>query len=72
MTHQYVELKLEELERRIKVLEQKSTYCDVLDKIRAEIEPTRKMYLEMNDIDWLNGCDYVLSVIDKYEAESER
>ena len=43
----------------------------VLDKIRAEIEPTRKMYLEMNDIDWLNGCDYVLSVIDKYKAESE-
>ena len=43
----------------------------VLDKIRAEIEPTRKMYLEMNDIDWLNGCDYVLSVIDKYKAEGE-
>ena len=42
-----------------------------LDKIRAEIEPTRKMYLDMNDIDWLNGCDYVLSVIDKYKAESE-
>lgn len=44
--------------------------ASVLDKIRAEIEPTRKMYLEMNDIDWLNGCDYVLSVIDKYKAES--
>ena len=43
----------------------------VLDNIRAEIEPTRKMYLEMNDIDWLNGCDYVLSVIDKCRAESE-
>ena len=43
----------------------------VLDKIRAEIEQTRKMYLDMNDIDWLNGCDYVLSVIDKYKAESE-
>lgn len=43
----------------------------ILDKIRAEIEPTRKMYLEMNDIDWLNGCDYVLSVIDKYKVESE-
>ena len=48
-----------------------TTADDVLDKIRAEIEPTRKMYLEMNDIDWLNGCDYVLSVIDKYKAESE-
>lgn len=44
----------------------------VLDKLRAEIEPTRKMYLDMNDIDWLNGCDYVLSVIDKYKAESEK
>jgi hypothetical protein len=44
---------------------------NVLDKIRAEIEQTRKMYLDMNDIDWLNGCDYVLSVIDKYKAESE-
>lgn len=43
----------------------------VLDKIRAEIEPTRKMYLEMNDIDWINGCDYVLQIIDKYKAESE-
>ena len=44
---------------------------EVLDKVRAEIEPTRKMYLEMNDIDWLNGCDYVLSVIDKHKKESE-
>lgn len=43
----------------------------VIEKIRAEIEPTRKMYLEMNDIDWLNGCDYVLSILDKYKAESE-
>lgn len=39
-----------------------------LDKIRAEIEPTRKMYFEMNDVDWINGCDYVLSIIDKYKA----
>ncbi len=44
---------------------------NALDKIRAEIEQTRKMYLDMNDIDWLNGCDYVLSVIDKCKAESE-
>lgn len=43
----------------------------VLEKIRAEIEPTRKMYFDMNDIDWVNGCDYVLSVIDKYKAETE-
>ena len=43
----------------------------ILDKIRAEIEETRKTYLDMNDIDWLNGCDYVLSVIDKYKAKSE-
>ena len=49
-----------------------SRALDILDKIRAEIEQTRKMYLDMNDIDWLNGCDYVLSVIDKYKAESER
>ena len=44
---------------------------NVLDKIRAEIEPTRKMYLDMNDIDWLNGCDYVLSVIDKHRKGKE-
>ena len=44
----------------------------ILDKIRAEIEPTRKMYFDMNDIDWVNGCDYVLSVIDKYKAEKEK
>lgn len=44
-----------------------------LEKIRAEIEPTRKMYFEMNDVDWINGCDYVLSIIDKYKAgEQER
>jgi hypothetical protein len=42
---------------------------DAFDKLRAEVELTRKMYLDMNDIDWLNGCDYVLSVIDKYKAE---
>lgn len=48
-----------------------SVGADVLDKIKAEIEQTRKIYLDMNDIDWLNGCDYVLSVIDKYKAESE-
>lgn len=41
------------------------------NKIRTEIERTRKIYLDMNDIDWINGCDYVLSVIDKYKAESE-
>ena len=44
---------------------------NVLDKIRTEIEPTRKMYLEMNDIDWINGCDYVLSIIGKCKVESE-
>lgn len=43
----------------------------ILDRVRADVEQTRKMYFDMNDIDWLNGCDYVLSVIDKYKAESE-
>ena len=43
----------------------------ILDKIKEEVGRTRKMYLDMNDIDWLNGCDYVLSVIDKYKAEME-
>lgn len=42
---------------------------DVLNKIRAEIEPTRKKYLEMNDIDWLNGCDDILEIIDKYKTK---
>ena len=50
-----------------KPLEQKP----ILDKIKNEVRQTRKMYLDMNDIDWLNGCDYVLSVIDKYKAERE-
>lgn len=49
----------------------KDCFPCMLDKIRAEIEPTRKIYLEMNDIDWLNGCDYVLQIIDKYRAENE-
>ena len=51
----------------IKALEQET----ILDKIKEEVEQTRKMYLDMNDIDWLNGCDYVLAVIDKYKEESE-
>ena len=48
--------------------EDRDRLLNAFDKIRDEIEPTRKMYLEMNDIDWLNGCDYVLSVIDKYKS----
>ena len=51
----------------IKALEQET----ILDKVKEEVEQTRKIYLDMNDIDWLNGCDYVLAVIDKYKAESE-
>lgn len=43
----------------------------VLDKIKVEVERERMIYLEMNDIDWLNGCDYVLSVIDKHKKEME-
>ena len=42
----------------------------ILDKIKEEVELKRKMYLDMNDIDWLNGCDYVLSVIDKYRESN--
>ena len=38
----------------------------IFDNIKNEVMKTRKMYLDMNDIDWLNGCDYVLEVIDKY------
>ena len=60
-THEFCEI-------AVKALEQEP----ILDKIRAEIEPTRKMYLEMNDIDWLNGCDYVLQIIDKYKAEGNK
>lgn len=43
----------------------------MFDKMKAEVEQTRKIYLDMNNIDWLNGCDYVLSVIDKYKAKIE-
>jgi len=50
----------------IKALEQEL----ILDKIKEEVELKRKMYLDMNDIDWLNGCDYVLSVIDKYKRSN--
>lgn len=41
----------------------------IFDKIKAEVEQTKKMYLDMNDIDWLNGCDYVLEVVDKYKEK---
>lgn len=44
----------------------------IFGETKAEVEQTRKMYLDMNDIDWLNGCDYVLSVIDKYKAKIEK
>ena len=50
----------------VKALEQEL----ILDKIKEEVELKRKMYLGMNDIDWLNGCDYVLSVIDKYKESN--
>lgn len=40
----------------------------IFNKIKAEVESTRKMHLDTDDFDWLNGCDYVLSVIDKYKA----
>ena len=42
-----------------------------LDKIRADVEQTRKIYSDMYDTDWLNGCDYVLSVINKYIENNE-
>lgn len=44
----------------------------IIEKARAEIEQTRKMYFDMNDIDWVNGCDYVLSMIDKHKTDKEQ
>lgn len=70
MVEAHGSLVIEAKDMAIKALEQEP--CEkVLDKIKVEVERERMIYLEMNDIDWLNGCDYVLSVIDKYKAESE-
>ena len=44
----------------------------IFNNMKAEVEQTKKMYLDMNDIDWLNGCDYVLSVVDKYKKKIEK
>jgi hypothetical protein len=61
------EIKIDELQHQLE--EQAVKAESILDKIREEAEQRRKMYLDMNDIDWLNGCDYVLSVVDKYKSE---
>ena len=38
----------------------------LIDDIKAEVEGY-KVYLEFaNEVDWINGVDYVLSVIDKH------
>ncbi len=62
------EIKIDELQRQLE--EQVVKAESILDKIKEDVVQTRKMYLDMNDIDWLNGCDYVLSVVDKYRREA--
>ena len=81
MTHQYMELKIEELEKRIEALEQEPSInkpcvsggvCEhdkqkVLDKIRAEIE--EKADGSVGEI--ADGLYDALEIIDKYKAETE-
>jgi hypothetical protein len=45
--------------------------CEVLDKIRAEIEALPKTYPFVNHIDTYVKEDDVKKIIDKYKAESE-
>ena len=71
MTHQYIELKIEELEKRIKALEQDhEDEVKTLDKIRDEIEQiTDTMGVSYNQ--YVSKID-VLKIIDKYKAESAK
>lgn len=67
MTYQYMEIKIKELEKRIKALEQKPK-SDVLDKIRAEIEQEYKPEREHH---YGQGLRRALEIIDKYRIEGE-
>lgn len=40
-----------------------------IDKAIEEIQKERKIYLDMNDVDWLNGCDYVLEILKRNKGE---
>ena len=71
MTHQYMEIKIKELEKRIEALEQEPK-TGILDKIRAEIMDTGAYEQEVNGkTEFLEGIHYCLGIIDKYKAESE-
>ena len=64
MTYQYMEIKIKELEKRIKALEQESL-TDVLDKIRAEIENDWQLK-ELPSGKFACGLRCALEIIDKY------
>ena len=67
MTHQYMEIKIKELEKRIDVLEQASnTYT--LDKIRERVELEKLGYPP--SAGYYKAIMKVLQIIDKYKAES--
>jgi len=61
MTHQYMEIKIKELEDRVKALEQEPK-IDALDRIREEV---------LEYIDDLDIAYEICGVFDKYKAESE-
>lgn len=69
MTHQYMELRIKELEKRIEALEQES----VLDKIRAEINGLPSYVARFNGGVFAIHIDKekVLEIIDKYREESK-
>lgn len=53
------------------VIKQKYIECEVLDKIRAEIEQLREDYKAYWEMEEANALDNALTIIDKYRAESE-
>lgn len=64
MTHQEMEIKIKELEKRVKALEQEP----ILDKIRAELHATAEMH---EDGDYYLREEWIDEIFDKYKAESE-
>lgn len=60
MTHQEMEIKIKELEKRVKAL----------DKIKSEIAK-RTIEQGFDADEWSISYDELMKIIDKYKAESE-
>ena len=84
MTHQWMEIKLKELEKRIKALEEQEPFMNkpcvahqvchedkvkVLDKIKTELHATAEMH---EDGYYYLREDWIDEIFDKYKAESEQ